>query len=280
MHFLNATPSGPRADLHTHTLCSDGYLAPAELVAKAAEVGLAALAITDHDTLLGLDEAMEAGARLGVRIVTGSELSVTVGDEEVHMLAYGFDPEHAGLCSALQRMKEGRERRAREMVERLQKAGLDVAWEAVRQRARGDAIGRPHVASVLVADGYVEEPQEAFERYLKAGQLAFVAKPRFEAADALAVVHEAGGVGVLAHPGHWMATGTIEQLVDVGLDGIEVIHPSHDAMLTDYYRGVARRYGLLQTGGSDYHGRRPDEEERFGTFTVPLERLDALRAAA
>jgi len=268
-----------RADLHAHTYCSDGHLSPSELVAKARQCGLQALAITDHDCIDGLAEGQAAGARLGIEVIAGVELSVTVAAEEVHLLGYFFDPDHAGLCAHLEGFQQQRRARAERMVEQLNALGVPLSFEAVQAQARGRALGRPHVAEALLAQGYVATTQEAFEAYLRDDGPAFVAKPLFAAREALALLHEAGGIGVLAHPGHWTSDTTLMALIDAGLDGIETIHPAHDATLTHYYRQLARDFILLETGGSDYHGPRPGEADSMGRYSIPYPWLERARSA-
>ncbi len=271
--------NAPRADLHTHTCYSDGQLTPQALVRKAEAAGLSALAVTDHDTVDGVAEAQAAGQACGVEVVTGVELSVSVDEREVHLLGYGFDTEDGGLRAHLVRFKRARRERARGMAERLRVLGVPLAFEDVEAQASAEAaLGRPHVAAALVAGGHVGTEQEAFERYIADGGPAFVAKPVFPAAEALALLHAAGGLGVLAHPGHWTSEETLRALVRSGLDGIEVVHPSHDAALTRYYHDRARALNLIETGGSDYHGHRAHDEEHFGAYTVPLSALAGVRA--
>ena len=269
-----------RADLHTHTHCSDGHLSPTALVAKAQQCGLKALAITDHDCIDGLAEGQAAGERYGIEVVPGVELSVTVGEEEVHLLGYFFDPVHQGLRAHLEAFQQRRRERAERIVERLKRLGMALLFEAVQAQAKGRALGRPHVAEAMVAAGFVETTQEAFEHYLADGGPAFVAKPLFPAREALALLHEAGGIGVLAHPGHWTADATVMALLQAGLDGLETIHPAHDPALTHYYRQLARDFALLETGGSDYHGPRPDEADAMGRYTIPYPWLERARRAA
>jgi hypothetical protein len=270
----------PRADLHTHTHCSDGRLTPEALVALARERGLRALAVTDHDTVGGVEAAQAAGERLGVEVIAGVELSTTVDREEVHLLGYFFDPAHPALREHLTAFQEARRTRAQAMVERLHDLGVSLRWEAVAARTEGAAIGRPHLAQALVDGGFVDDPGAAFEQYLADGGPACVPKPRFPARDALAMLHAAGGIGVLAHPGHWTSDATVMALIRAGLDGLETIHPSHDAMLTRYYHRIARDFGLIETGGSDYHGIRPSDDARFGQVTVPYAWVDRARPAA
>ncbi len=249
------------ADLHLHTTCSDGQLTPAQLVAKAHETGVRVLAVTDHDTIAGWEPTREAAEQHGISALTGVELSVTVEGREVHLLGYGFDPEDTGLRAHLNAFLEARRERARQMVERLHDEGIALTMDEVTPSGTiSPALGRPHVARALVRGGYVDNQDQAFEDYLGRGQPAFVGKPEVPAAKALALLHAAGGIGVLAHPGHWTPTATLRALVEAGLDGIEVRHPSHDDMLRSYYARLVRSYDLVPTGGSDYHGRpdRPD----------------------
>lgn len=269
-----------RADLHAHTHCSDGQLSPATLVAKAKKDGLHALAITDHDCVDGLAEGQDAGARCGVEVIAGVELSVTVDEEEIHLLGYFFDPAHPGLQAHLERFQQRRKERAVRMVERLNALQVSLSFEAVQAQAKGRALGRMHVAHALVDEGYVETVPQAFEQYLHDNGPAFVAKPLFPARQALALLHDAGGIGVLAHPGHWTSDSTIMTLVREGMDGIETIHPSHDASLTQYYHRIARDFFLLETGGSDYHGPRPDGVDTMGRYSIPYPWLEKARKAA
>ena len=273
-------PDPVYADLHAHTSCSDGERAPAELVELAEERGLRILAVTDHDTVGGVAEAEEAARSRPLAVLTGVELSVTLGGEELHLLAYGVDPSHSGLTRHLQAMQQVRRERAWEMIERLRAEGLEVADARLREQiASTHAVGRPHVAAALVRAGHVQSNREAFDRFLGRDGPGFVAKPAFAAEDALGLVHETGGVGVLAHPGHWTSGRQVRRLVEAGLDGLETIHPSHDASLQGYYERLARGHDLLVTGGSDYHGRTPEDEERFGRMGLSRADWERFQAA-
>lgn len=257
----------PYADLHTHTTYSDGQLDPAALLDKAAAAGIRVLAITDHDTVAGWAAAQKAAAGGPVELVPGVELSVTVGDREVHLLGYGFDPAHAGLRAHLAQFADARRERAQQMVDKLNAHGIALSFEAVQEAAgAAQSIGRPHVAMALVAAGHVASHDEAFEQYLHRDGPAYADKPAFPAEDALDLLHAAGGIGVLAHPGHWTSGRTLHLLRRAGLDGIEVWHSSHDAPLAAYYERLGRDVDLALTGGSDYHGHRSGDEERFGAY--------------
>jgi predicted metal-dependent phosphoesterase TrpH len=258
-----------RVDLHTHTYYSDGALSPYELVRLAKSRGIAALAVTDHDTVDGLPEAADAGEKFGVEVVNGVEMSVTLGEQELHLLGYFFDPENEGLRRHFEYFSIERKKRVERMVERLRHLGITLDLEKILARAGVGAPGRPHVAAALVEAGYVETYQEAFDRFLRDEGAAYVSKPHFEARVAIEMLHDAGGICVLAHPGHWTSDETVDRLLRSGLDGIEVIHPAHDLMLTQYYRQLAQRQGLIETGGSDYHGLREDDEVRLGQYSLP-----------
>lgn len=261
--------SAPRtnvyADLHTHTTCSDGRLSPSELVTKAASRGIRVLAITDHDTVQGLEEARIEAEKQGIRFVPGIELSAEVRGKEVHVLGYGVNPDGAALQTHIQKMQTAREKRAWRMVERLQKVGLSLQESTVESKiSKTHSVGRPHIAELLVDAGYVTSTDRAFEKYLGQNGPGYVAKPKFEAKRVLSIIDHVGGVGVLAHPGHWTSSRQVRSLVHVGLTGIELWHPSHDSSLRTYYERIARDYNLRMTGGSDYHGRTGDEDQYFG----------------
>jgi len=261
-----------RADLHTHTYYSDGHLSPAELVTEAQRCGLSAIAITDHDCVDGLAEGQRAGAQRGIEVVAGVELSVTAGARRIHLLGYFFDPKYAPLLEHLDAFMEARRARAVQILERLD----DLHVSVVLDFDAHTAVARPHIAEALVEAGYVASIGEAFMRYLGRGKPAYVASPPFPASKAVSLLHEAGGIGVLAHPGNYMASDTIRALVQAGLDGLETVHPSHDDVLTTYYRQLVRNLGLIETGGSDFH--RPGDGESLGQRSIPYAWLTRARA--
>jgi len=268
-----------RAELHAHTNASDGQYAPAELVALALEQNLDLLAITDHDTTAGIAPArLAANGRL--IILPGIELSAEDAGEDTHMLGYDFDPGDAELQTALADFRARRDARAREMVERLNALGVPVRWERVEALAAGGAVGRPHVARAMVEAGAVESVREAFDQYLHHGGPAYVARQRLSPEEAIALIHRAGGAAVLAHPGllaDWRAM--IERLVPAGLDGVEVAHPKNDADVRLELRGLAARYGLIMTGGSDFHGRAVSDA-LLGSITPPTGAVEGITERA
>lgn len=268
-------------DLQVHTTASDGALPPTAVIEAAKVAGLYALAVTDHDTVDGVDEAILAGARLGVRIVVGVELSAWFEGEELHLLGLHLaKPEE--MRTALAELRDARVTRAQRIVNTLNGLGVAVTMDAVLAQAGKGAVGRPHIARALVAGGWVKEFRDAFDVYLGFGRPAYAPKDRFEVADAIALVHRAGGIAVWAHPGEMATASRLGRLKTIGLDGVEVLHPSHPPYLVERLIGHAETLGLLPSGGSDWHGNT-DGHRRLGGMLVPkawLDRQDAHLAAA
>lgn len=273
-------------DLHTHTTASDGTLAPRQLVGRAARLGLKYLGITDHDSTAGVAEAMAAGQQSGVTVIPGVEINTDVPGAEVHVLGYYLDPDHAELVEQLARIREGRVGRARKMAEVLTGMGAPVAFERILQIAGEGAIGRPHVAQALLEAGHVGSYQEAFAKYIGRNSPAYVERMKFSPAEACALIRRAGGVPALAHPVFFDRFGAIKSTFDLhallphmiesGLAGIEVYYPGYDALTIEYLLGIARRYGLIATGGTDFHGVRPNEGDLGGVY-VPVKVVRRLR---
>jgi predicted metal-dependent phosphoesterase TrpH len=267
-------------DLHSHSTASDGALPPEGVVETAAGAGLAAIALTDHDTLAGVAAARARGAQLGVRVVAGVELSLMDGEREVHMLGL-----HIAQVDALERELEAvrlsRRARAERIVEKLNALGVPITSDAVFAESGDGAVGRPHVARALIAGGWVRDLREAFDRYLGAGRPANVEKQRITVADGIRLIHETGGLAVVAHPGQDGSRERIEALVAVGLDGVEVRHPGHGAGDIARLSALTDFFGLVPSGGSDWHGAMAGARV-LGCMNVPLEwllRQDACLAA-
>ena len=265
------------ADMHTHTSCSDGALQPGQLVQKASERGIQALAITDHDTIDGIHAARTAAISADLDIIPGVELSIQFLGRELHLLGYYFDSEHAALNSFLARYQLLRTERAQAIVDRLNKLGVALEMSEVLAISEGPAVGRPHIAQALVSKGYVDTFGQAFLRYLRNGGPADVAKQLPKAEEAIATLHQAGGIAVLAHPGNWVSDRDLSRLKAIGLDGVEIIHPSHDETLTIFYTDVAHRLNLLTTGGSDFHGLKSNDEKNFGEIGLTRPQFDAFQ---
>jgi predicted metal-dependent phosphoesterase TrpH len=274
------------ADLHCHTTASDGVHPPTELVRLAKERGLDAVGITDHDTLGGIDEGLAAGARFGVRVVPGIEMSARAGDRSVHVLGYFVDRRSERLASTLDDMRVERLDRARRIVERLCELGYEITFEEVERQAHGAIIARPHVARALVARGYVSSIRDAFTPELIGdGGRAEVPRDQITPHEAIELIGDAGGAAVLGHPGLKHHLGThdpvptelIEDLVAHGLAGLEVDHPDHDPDMRERLRELAARLGVITTGGSDFHG---ESGRRLGTCTTSAEAVQQLENAA
>ena len=262
-------------DLHTHSTASDGARAPADVVKAGKAAGLAALALTDHDTLAGVADAREAGTQLGLRVVTGVELSAVEGDTETHILGLHLS-ELGELEHRLVALREMRVSRAARIVARLNALGIAVTFEAVLEQAAGGAVGRPHVARALIAGGWATDFREAFERYLGNGKTAFVAKDKLPMSEAIGLVHRAGGLAILAHPGSLGTRERVAALAAAGLDGLEILHPSHSWEESQRLDALATEFDLVRSGGSDWHGA-PDGARALGMMRVPAQWLSDQR---
>ncbi len=244
-------------DLHMHSQASDGDYPPAELMKLSKAEGRVAVALTDHDTMEGIPEARAAARELGMRFVHGVELSVSYGKRDIHLLGYfkGFNPE-SGFNSYLKNRLEMRARRLKKIVEKLTALGIRVKPEEILAEAGEAPVGRPHIARVLMKKGHVGSTQEAFDRYLHNDGPAYVRYEKLAVAEAIVLVHDAGGLAVLAHPGIYnLASADISPLVEAGLDGLEARHSEHTLGHVDVYGKMAGEMGLFITGGSDYHGK-------------------------
>ncbi len=262
-----------RADLHLHTTASDGQLRPADLIQLARKHHLNTIAITDHDTTDGLREAQQAADGSPV-IVPGIELSAEENDVDVHMLGYYVQPEDSDFQAALVRFRNDRLSRGQGMVEKLAELGKSISWERVLALANGGSVGRPHVARAMVEAGHVESVNAAFDHYLRHGGPAYVSRKRMSPEEAVALIHAAGGVAVMAHPGLVADyLSVLERLVAAGLDGVEYNHPRNTATVRENVRAVALKHHLIMTGGSDFH--RPGDP--IGAYTAPVDALLALR---
>jgi hypothetical protein len=255
-----------------HSTASDGAFGPAEVVEHARALGLRAIALTDHDTVNGLAAARATGDRVGVEVIAGIELSAIEHDAEIHLL--GLHLARLDLMEArLSQLRAGRVARAERIVDVLNTLGVPVTMGAVLAQSGAGAVGRPHVARALMAGTWVRDIREAFDRYLGAGRPAFVAKEEFAVADAIALVHAAGGLAVLAHPGGLAGRDQIADAVDRGLDGVEVKHPSHDLGAMARLLALTDAFDLVPSGGSDWHGALTGSRV-MGAMRVPEQWLD------
>ncbi len=273
-------------DLHMHSTASDGRIAPGGLAELAVEKQLSAIALTDHDSTDGLLECAAGCRQAGIDFVPGIEISAERGQPRgtLHILGYFIDPDAAPLLEIAAELQEARDERAPQIVEKLNALGVDVTLDEVLEGVGGRMIGRPHIASVLVDKGYAKTINDAFGKYIGQGAPAYVRKDRLAPQRAIDAIHTAGGLACLAHPVqmHYDDDEDLLRIVtglkEMGLDGIEVYHKDHTPELVEQYQALARRYELVMTGGSDYHGpHRPDA--RLGSQRVPREIYDALREA-
>ena len=259
-------------DLQTHSTASDGALTPALVVQAAFDAQLFAMALTDHDTIDGLAEAYDAGVRLGIRVVSGVELSTHFGGNELHLLGLHLSNTDT-MRDELRMLQQGRVSRAEQIVRALNALSVPVTMDAVLVEAGAGAVGRPHIARAMVNGGWVRDFREAFDKWLGFGKPAYVDKPRFEVAEGIALVHRAGGIAVWAHPGEDATAPRIAELAALGLDGVEVLHPSHPPYLSQRLIGFVEDAGLLPSGGSDWHGTM-EGPRRIGGQLVPKVWLD------
>lgn len=268
-----------KIDLHMHTNHSDGLLSPAELLEKVRSAQLTGFSVTDHDTLTGWKAVNRLLSDHDAELISGTELSVRMEDDDVHILAYLFDPDDVELNSALEFCQAKRSDRGREIVTRLQNLGLGITFDDVKLTAGDGVIGRPHIAQTLATLGLTRQYEEAFYKYIGNGGPAYVPKYQLTPSDAFRLVHQAGGVVILAHPALGDMFRHLEHLVPLGLDGIEAHHYSHKPEDTKKAKQAARQYDLLLSGGTDFHGRGM-REAPLGSIQVPPEYLERMKERA
>lgn len=266
-----------KADLHIHSTASYGNLEPEKIVSLASQNNLEIISITDHDTIASYERAKETGNELQVEVLSGVELTCDFNDREAHLLGYCFDVTNSAFLNLLAKHRRARLERMEWIVGRITRQGLELDKEEVRAEAGTGNVGRPHVAAVLLKKGYVANAQEAFIRYL--GNHALGPIPNFYVShtEAIRKIKEAGGAAVLAHPGVLYNDTELQQWIDDGLDGLEVVHPSHNYDRQKRYQKLAEHHDLLITGGSDYHGRGEDYLQYFGIVNVGLDRVHRLK---
>ncbi len=267
------------ADLHLHSRFSDGTYKPEDLAAEARRCGLAAIALTDHDSVEGCVGTGQACAAAGIEFIAGTELTAEHKGDELHILGYFIDTHNKRLLTQIGRFQAVRQNRIREMVARLNRLKVPLSADAVFELANCQAPGRPHVARALVAAGLCRNLDEAFERFLKKNRPAWVPKFKMGGEEAIKLIHQAGGVAVLAHPGLNRTDAVIPALVEAGMDGIECFHTKHSTATEEHYLEIADKYRLLVTGGSDCHGVSKGKP-LMGTVKVPYLCVEKLRTRA
>ncbi len=275
-------------DLHLHTTASDGRLSPAQLVARAKAAGLTTISVTDHDTVAAIADVTAAAAAVGMRVVTGIEVTAVDQGRDVHMLGYFFDAASASLAAVLEHQRALRVLRVRDIGGRLATLGMAIDVESVLLAAAarpGSSVGRPQVARELVRAGYVTSVQDAFDKWLATGKPAFINRTGPSPATIVDAIHDAGGIASMAHPGVTKRDELIGPLAEHGLDAIEVYHSDHAPEDQYYYRLIAERHGLLISGGSDFHGEDPAVPARMkrgilGVVSLPPDAFAALEDRA
>lgn len=270
----------PEVDLHCHTTSSDGLFTPRELIKAASELGLKAVGITDHDTISGWSEALDAGEKYGVEILRGVELNTEWQGIEVHILGYEIAPESRQFQLKLQELREGRSERILKILGRLHDLNIKITAEEIKAVAHGESVGRPHVAQVLIHRGYVNTIKEAFDTYIGTGAPAYVPRLKLTPEEGIKLIRTAGGVAVLAHPGIHQLGNLISPWIEAGLQGIEVSHSEHTPEDERRYRALAKRHHLITTGGSDFHGEERKPGVKLGGWGVPYEVVEQIRELA
>jgi predicted metal-dependent phosphoesterase TrpH len=273
-------PAPSSVDLHCHSTASDGLRTPAGLVAYAAERGVSVIGLCDHDSTNGVADAVETGLRLGVEVIPGVELSSEFEELQAHILGYFIDPASDSLQREFAWMNATRQSRIRQICANLNAAGIPIDPSDVLALSDGGTIGRPHVARVLVANGYAESVSDAFARYLTRGKPGYALSEKITPEGAIAAIERAGGVAVLAHP--WSTKqprAAVERLAPAGLAGVECYYGEYDTAVQNDLAALADEFGLLTTGGSDYHGEGVKSVDLGGVY-VPPESVDKLRASA
>lgn len=277
--------SGDIVDLHTHSTASDGTFTPRALVEYAKTKGLRALALTDHDCVNGIEEALKTGREIGIEVIPGVELGAEFSNGSMHILGFFVNHTHSSFLENLARLQEARRERNPKIVKKLQDLGMKITYDEVVAVSGGGQVGRPHFARALVEKGYVKTIAEAFERYLRDGGPAYVEKFHFSPEKCIRLIHEAGGLAVLAHPQtlHLSAENLeslLGRLAEFGLDGMEVYYSLHNPGDIHLYEKMARKWGLVPTGGSDFHGaHKPLIDLAVGTghLSIPYSVLEELK---
>jgi 3',5'-nucleoside bisphosphate phosphatase len=277
--------AGSFVDLHCHSTASDGTLTPREIVRLAVETGLSALALTDHDTIGGVEEAAEEAKRLNLDFLPGIEISAEFPQPgTMHLLGYGIDPQSPVLRDLTKTLLAGRDNRNPKIIDKLRSLGIAITMAEVEKEAGGKVVGRPHIAAILMRKGYVNSIKQAFDKYLAPGGLAYFDKERLSPKKAVQMIVDSGGLPVLAHPIQlrYLNDAELERivkdLIDMGLQGIEVMHSDHGPELVAKYTALAAKYGLVKTGGSDFHGSNKTRIQLGSAngMKVPREFFDGL----
>ncbi|NWF49848.1 MAG: PHP domain-containing protein [Ignavibacteriaceae bacterium] len=265
-----------KVDLHTHTNHSDGFHSPRELILLAKQKGIDTISITDHDNLSAISEATSVGREIGVEVIPGVEISSDINGRELHILGYFVDLASTELERYLGFFREERLKRAQRIVKKLNALGLDLSLDDVLEKVKNSAVGRPHIAQAMVDKKLVNSYFEAFNKYIGNGCPAYERKVHISPQSAFKIISDAGGLSFIAHPG-FISESIIMELIEAGMDGIEVVHPSHSPQMEKYYKGIVNEYFLLESGGSDFHGGEREDDYNFGKYFTTQNALEAIR---
>jgi len=269
-----------KADLHIHTTASDGLLSPEEVVKWARAKRLAAAAITDHDTVGGIDAAVDAAKGYELEIIPGIEFSTVYEEEEIHILGYYIEHREQWFRDMLEKLHNSRYERAQKIIGKLNGLGIDITLDEVMAVAEDGILGRPHIARAMINKGYISNIKDAFKLYIGKGCPAYVERYKLSSVEAINIIRKVGGVSVLAHPGLIRNKNLIKEIVELSIDGIEVYHSKHDEAITRDALRIANARNLLITGGSDCHGIKVNNEPILGNFTVDYKYVELLKEAA
>lgn len=271
--------SNIKADLHTHTNFSDGAFSPEELIIKAKDAGITHLSITDHDNVDSIQDAMQIALDYNIQLIPGVEISANHNGKETHILAYFFDYKNPELLAYLKNFRSERLKRAKKIVAKLNELGININIDDVLKFVKGNgSVGRPHIAFALIELNAVENYYDAFNKFIGDNKPAYVVKPNITSKDAISLINRSGGLSFIAHPGKFMIDNiSLIEMIEFGVDGIETVHPSHSENDIKYFQNICSQYFLLESGGSDFHGGRINNESILGKYTVDGSKLIAMK---
>lgn len=276
---MGSVDSNIKADLHTHTHYSDGYHTPEELIQRANAAGLTHLSITDHDNVDAIEEAIQTASRYDIELVPGCEISAEHNGKETHILAYYIDHKNTELLDYLKNFRIERMLRAEKIIAKLNELDLEITIDDVLKQVKGNgSVGRPHIALAMIECGLVNNYYDAFGKYIGDDKPAYVKKPNISTKDAISLINRCGGLSFVAHPGRYLRhNNSLFEMIEFGVDGIEVVHPSHSDHDIEYYRDIASQYFLLESGGSDFHGGRINDVSILGRYYISESKITAMK---
>jgi predicted metal-dependent phosphoesterase TrpH len=258
-------------DLHTHTSHSDGAMTAFELLSRAKDCGITTISITDHDTISAFPEAEDAAAKIGINFVPGIEITSRYRRFQIHILGYFFDYKDSKFVSRLQELHEARIARAKRIVAKLNRIKIPLKIESVLEKVgTHGTVGRPHIANTMVEEGFAETYDEVFQKYIGIGRPAYEANYSFPPEEAIKMIAQAGGLSFIAHPARYVTDEVLRYLINFGIDGIEVVHPSHSVQEMEHYKRFAEENSLLKCGGSDFHGGLKNDDANFGKYFIDI----------